>query len=52
MKKNLILLISLSVLLAGPATAQEQHRRPNDIKQYLEHHFEPQPNDEFKMEPD
>ena len=22
------------------------------IKQYLEHHFEPRPNDEFKMEPD
>ncbi|MDP2100106.1 MAG: IS200/IS605 family transposase, partial [Methylobacter sp.] len=21
------------------------------IKQYLEHHFEPNPNDEFKMEP-
>jgi arsenite methyltransferase len=37
MNKNLILLIGLSVLLAGPATAQEQHRRPNDIKQYLEH---------------
>jgi len=37
MNKNLILLISLSVLLAVPAIAQEQHRRPNDIKQYLEH---------------
>ncbi|MDO8810549.1 MAG: IS200/IS605 family transposase, partial [Gallionella sp.] len=22
------------------------------IEQYLEHHFEPKPNDEFKMEPD
>jgi putative transposase len=22
------------------------------IKQYLEHHFEPNPNDNFKMEPD
>ena len=22
------------------------------IKQYLEHHFEPKPNDNFKMEPD
>jgi len=22
------------------------------IKQYLEHHFEPNPNDDFKMEPD
>ena len=22
------------------------------IKQYLEHHFEPRPNDDFKMEPD
>ncbi|MSQ19145.1 MAG: IS200/IS605 family transposase, partial [Betaproteobacteria bacterium] len=22
------------------------------IKQYLEHHFEPKPNDDFKMEPD
>ena len=21
------------------------------IKQYLEHHFEPRPNDDFKMEP-
>jgi len=21
------------------------------IKEYLEHHFEPNPNDEFKMEP-
>jgi putative transposase len=22
------------------------------IKAYLEHHFEPKPNDDFKMEPD
>ena len=22
------------------------------IKQYLEHHFEPKPNDDFRMEPD
>ena len=22
------------------------------IKQYLKHHFEPKPNDDFKMEPD
>jgi putative transposase len=22
------------------------------IKQYLEHHFEPNPNDNFRMEPD
>jgi len=22
------------------------------IKQYLEHHFEPNPNDNFKMEPE
>jgi hypothetical protein len=22
------------------------------IEQYLEHHFEPKPNDDFKMEPD
>jgi len=22
------------------------------IKQYLEHHFEPTPNDDFKMEPE
>jgi len=22
------------------------------IKEYLEHHFEPNPNDNFKMEPD
>ena len=37
MNKNLILLVGLSVLLAGPAMAQDQHRRPDDIKQYLEH---------------
>ena len=37
MNKNLILLIGLSVLLAGPVLAQDQHRRPDDIKQYLEH---------------
>ncbi|MCX7194543.1 MAG: IS200/IS605 family transposase, partial [Proteobacteria bacterium] len=22
------------------------------IEQYLEHHFEPKPNDDFKMDPD
>ena len=37
MNKRFILLISLSVLLAGPAIAQDQHPRPNDITQYLEH---------------
>ena len=37
MNKNLILLVGLSVLLAGTAIAQDQHRRPDDIKQYLEH---------------
>ncbi|MDP1768196.1 MAG: methyltransferase domain-containing protein [Nitrospirota bacterium] len=37
MNKNLILVASLSVLLAGTAIAQDQHRRPDDIKQYLEH---------------
>ena len=37
MNKNLILLIGLSVLLAGPVLAQDQHRRPDDLKQYLEH---------------
>lgn len=37
MNKNFILLIGLSVLLAWPAIAQDQHRRPDDIKQYLEH---------------
>ena len=34
---RLLLLIGLCVLLAGPAMAQEQHRRPVDITQYLEH---------------
>ena len=35
------------------------HQRPtvgqmteDMIKQYLEHHFEPNPNDDFQMEPD
>lgn len=37
MNKNLILLVGLFVLLAEPAMAQGQHRRPDDIKQYLEH---------------
>ncbi len=37
MNKHLILLVGLYVLLAGPAMAQDQHRRPSDIKQYLEH---------------
>ena len=37
MNKNLILLVGLYVLLAGPAMVQDPHRRPDDIKQYLEH---------------
>lgn len=39
MKKNVVLMLVLCTLLAGPAIAQDQHqhRRPNDIKQYLEH---------------
>jgi ubiquinone/menaquinone biosynthesis C-methylase UbiE len=37
--KTLILLTALCLTLAGPALAEEQHqhRRPDDIKQYLEH---------------
>lgn len=41
--KPIILLTALCAFLAGPALAQEQnqlqhqHRRPDDIKQYLEH---------------
>jgi ubiquinone/menaquinone biosynthesis C-methylase UbiE len=37
--KTLILLTALCATLAGPALAedQHQHRRPDDIKQYLEH---------------
>ncbi len=37
--KTLILLTALCLTLAGPALAedQHQHRRPDDIKQYLEH---------------
>jgi ubiquinone/menaquinone biosynthesis C-methylase UbiE len=39
MNKNLFLLVAFCALLTGPAMAQEQHqhRRPDDIKQYLEH---------------
>jgi arsenite methyltransferase len=38
MKKNLFSLIAFCALLAGPALAQDQHlhRRPDDIKHYLE----------------
>ena len=37
--KTIVLLAALCVTLAGPALAedQHQHRRPDDIKQYLEH---------------
>ncbi len=37
--KPIILLAVLCAFLAGPALAEErhQHRRPDDIKQYLEH---------------
>ncbi|MEY4528471.1 MAG: SAM-dependent methyltransferase [Nitrospirota bacterium] len=37
--KTIVLLAALCVSLAGPALAEEQHqhRRPDDIKQYLEH---------------
>ena len=34
--KTIVLLAVLCALLAGPALAQDQHRRPDDIKQYLE----------------
>jgi len=34
--KTKILLAVFCALLAGPALAQDQHRRPDDIKQYLE----------------
>lgn len=37
--KTIVLLAALCITLAGPALAedQQQHRRPDDIKQYLEH---------------
>jgi arsenite methyltransferase len=37
--KTIVLLAALCITLAGPALAedQHQHRRPDDIKQYLEH---------------
>lgn len=37
--KPIILLAVLCVFIAGPVLAEEQHqhRRPDDIKQYLEH---------------
>ena len=37
--KTIVMLAALCVSLAGPALAEEQHqhRRPDDIKQYLEH---------------
>jgi ubiquinone/menaquinone biosynthesis C-methylase UbiE len=34
--KTIILLLAFCTFLAGPAFAQDQHRRPDDIKQYLE----------------
>lgn len=37
MNRNIVLLAALCAFLAGPAMAQDQHRRPDDIKQYLEH---------------
>ena len=39
MDKHLVLLVAFCTVLAGSAMAQEQHqhRRPDDIKQYLEH---------------
>jgi ubiquinone/menaquinone biosynthesis C-methylase UbiE len=39
MKKNLFFLVAFCALLTGSALAQDQqqHRRPDDIKQYLEH---------------
>ncbi len=39
MKHSLFFLVTFCALLAGAALAQEQHqhRRPDDIKQYLEH---------------
>lgn len=39
MMRRSILLAALCAILAGPALAenQHQHRRPNDIKQYLDH---------------
>ena len=37
--KTIVLLAALCMTLAWPAFAEEQHqhRRPDDIKQYLEH---------------
>jgi len=39
MKKTILLLAALCACIASPAFAQDQHqhRRPDDIKQYLEH---------------
>jgi ubiquinone/menaquinone biosynthesis C-methylase UbiE len=39
MKKTILLLAALCAFIASPAFAQDQHqhRRPDDIKQYLEH---------------
>ena len=34
--KTIVLLAVLCAVLAGPALAQDQHRRPDDIKQYQE----------------
>ena len=36
----------------GYFCAPEGQKTEEMIKQYLEHHFEPKPNDDFKMEPD
>ena len=35
--KTIVLLAVLCATLAGSALAEDQHRRPDDIKQYLEH---------------
>ncbi len=39
MNKNMFLLLACCSVLTSPVLAQEQHqhRRPDDIKQYLEH---------------
>ncbi len=39
MNKNMFLLLACCSVLASPVLVQEQHqhRRPDDIKQYLEH---------------
>ena len=40
------------ILVRGYFCATVGQMTEEMIQQYLEHHFEPNPNDEFKMEPD